>query len=60
MPTPKTSKKTRRETRRDRRKCVHFRLPTYEIAHAWCAKYGTRYECLGAHGCPNYREGGQP
>lgn len=46
--------------RRDRRKCVHFRLPTYEIAYAWCAKYGPHYECLGAHGCPNYREGGRP
>lgn len=56
--------------RRDRRKCVHFRFPTAEIAHVWCAKYGPHYECLGAHVCLNYaeppvmqaqnREGGQP
>lgn len=44
--------------RRDRRKCVHFRFPSDEIDYAWCAKYGPHHECLGAHGCPNYREGG--
>lgn len=48
------------KTRRDRRKCDHFRFPTVEIAHVWCAKYGPHYECLGASGCTNYRETDAP
>lgn len=42
--------------RRDKRKCANFRFQTAATAHDWCAKYGPHYECLGAHGCQNYRE----
>lgn len=44
--------------RRDCRKCAHYRASSDGIDHAWCAKCGPDYECRRAHGCPNYREGG--
>ena len=64
MPTPELEPRVTpaHHRRRNRRKCVHFRFPAADTAHAddiehvWCAKYGPHYECLGAHGCPNYTE----
>jgi len=53
----RAEEQTKPKTRRDKRRCVHFRFPSFATAeYETCALHGPRYECMGSYGCKQYKE----